>query len=527
MANDLVVHKDRLPQSQKMRRAAQYVRVSTEYQKYSTENQAAVIAAYAQVHGLTITCTYRDEGESGLQIKNRVGLTQLIKDVEAGHADFSHLLVFDVSRWGRFQDIDESAHYEFLCKQAGIRVAYCAEDFDNDGSLISSIVKNIKRVMAAEFSRELSVKVHAGQSTLARLGYKMGGPLGYGLERVAVDENSHPIGILKHGDRKYLTSHHVKVRPGSTDERAVVRWIFKEFVGGKRQATIIRELNRRGIMPKTGHLWTENHMHDLLRNEVYIGNLIWNRSSQKLGGKLVANPAHLWIRSEACVEPIIDRALFAKAKKILDEYRLRISEEEMLARLRKVLMRKGGISATIINKSPTLPCCATYLKHFGSLQNIYQLIGYNQTRYWDDLETHRRWLDENLRHVELLRHRFEQKGNRVSHDPYIQCLRIDDSVNICFGLAKWRKYPGRDVRWTLRKQLRQPAGWIVAIRLGEKNQAILDYLLLSSAIMTSVQLWFSEDNRSAREIERFETIDELVRSLVSRVSGTLRPRLSK
>jgi DNA invertase Pin-like site-specific DNA recombinase len=161
MANALVVHKNRLPQSQKMHRAAQYVRMSTDYQQYSIENQAVVIATYADLHKLTIVRTYRDEGESGLKIENRAGLTELIDDVRSGQTDFGHLLIFDVSRWGRFQDIDESAHYEFICRQAGIKVAYCAEQFDNDGSLLSSIVKNIKRVMAADFSRELSAKVLA------------------------------------------------------------------------------------------------------------------------------------------------------------------------------------------------------------------------------------------------------------------------------------------------------------------------------------------------------------------------------
>jgi len=66
MANDLIVRKSHLPQSQRMDRAAQYVRMSTDYQRYSIENQAAVIAAYAQAHGFTIVRTYRDEGESGL-----------------------------------------------------------------------------------------------------------------------------------------------------------------------------------------------------------------------------------------------------------------------------------------------------------------------------------------------------------------------------------------------------------------------------------------------------------------------------
>src|SRR5713226_4102167 len=109
MANALVVHKDRLPQSQKILRAAQYVRMSTDYQRYSIENQAAVIAAYAQLHKLSIVRTYRDEGESGLALKNRPGLIRLLDDVRSDHADFDHILVYDVSRWGRFQDVDESA----------------------------------------------------------------------------------------------------------------------------------------------------------------------------------------------------------------------------------------------------------------------------------------------------------------------------------------------------------------------------------------------------------------------------------
>src|SRR5690349_7924465 len=105
MANALIVHGDRLPQSQRIIRAAQYVRMSTDRQRYSIENQAAVIAAYAQLHELSIVRTYRDEGESGLKIKNRMGLTELIEDVRSGRADFGHVLVFDVSRWGRFQDV--------------------------------------------------------------------------------------------------------------------------------------------------------------------------------------------------------------------------------------------------------------------------------------------------------------------------------------------------------------------------------------------------------------------------------------
>src|SRR5438128_10760528 len=219
MANSLVVRNGSdLAKRSKALRAAQYVRMSTDFQRYSIQNQAATIAAYALQKQFTIVRTYIDEGRSGLRIKGRAGLIELIDDVQSGRADFAHILVYDVSRWGRFQDVDESAHYEFICRQGGITVAYCAEQFDNDGSLISSIVKNIKRVMAAEYSRELSAKVHAGAVRLARLGFRMGGPVGYGLQRLAVDGESRPKGILGDGEHEFLSADSVKGSPGTESE---------------------------------------------------------------------------------------------------------------------------------------------------------------------------------------------------------------------------------------------------------------------------------------------------------------------
>src|SRR4051794_24052704 len=147
-------------------RAAEYVRMSTEHQKYSTENQADAILQYAARRGLTIVRTYADQGKSGLRLDGRDALKQLIADVQNGAADFTTILVYDVSRWGRFQDADESAYYEYICKRAGISVQYCAEQFDNDGSPVSTIVKGVKRAMAGEYSRELSVKVFTGQCRL-------------------------------------------------------------------------------------------------------------------------------------------------------------------------------------------------------------------------------------------------------------------------------------------------------------------------------------------------------------------------
>src|SRR5207244_3086457 len=157
---------------------ATYVRMSTEHQKYSTENQGEAIQRYAVKCGIEIVNTYADEGKSGLRLDGRDALKRLLDDVQNGRANYEAILVYDISRWGRFQDADESAYYEYICRRAGIAVHYCAEQFENDGSPISTIVKGVKRAMAGEYSRELSTKVFAGQCRLIELGYRQGGPAG-------------------------------------------------------------------------------------------------------------------------------------------------------------------------------------------------------------------------------------------------------------------------------------------------------------------------------------------------------------
>jgi len=145
--------------------AAAYARMSTEHQQYSTSNQMDVIREYAKRRDLRIVREYSDEGKSGPNIQGRDSLAQMIADVQAGEAEYTSILVYDVSRWGRFQDADESAYYEYICRRAGVSVHYCAEQFENDGSPVSTIVKGVKRAMAGEYSRELSGKVFRGRAS--------------------------------------------------------------------------------------------------------------------------------------------------------------------------------------------------------------------------------------------------------------------------------------------------------------------------------------------------------------------------
>src|SRR5580698_6794041 len=227
--------------------AAQYVRMSTEHQQYSLQNQSAAIQKYAEANALVIVQTYSDAAKSGVILRRRPGLRQLLRDVVGGAAGYRVILVYDVSRWGRFQDTYESAHYEFLCKSAGVPVHYCAETFGNDSSFANMMMKALKRTMAGEYSRELSVKVFEGHKRLARLGFKQGGSPGYGFRRFLLSRDGEIKQELGDREHKSIATDRVVLIPGPQEEIQVVREIYRLFVEeGYSVLHIVRELNRRG-----------------------------------------------------------------------------------------------------------------------------------------------------------------------------------------------------------------------------------------------------------------------------------------
>jgi DNA invertase Pin-like site-specific DNA recombinase len=274
-----------------LRRAAQYVRMSTDHQEYSIQGQKEAIAEYALNHDLQIVRTYADEHKSGLTIKRRPALKRLISDVQEGRADFEIIVVFDVSRWGRFQDADESAYYEFICKAAGISVVYCTEPFDNDGSTLATLIKVLKRAMAGEYSRELSVKVARAHKFYAELGFHQGGTPNYGLRRFLVDGHKNPKMPLQNGQEKNLQTDRVILVRGPDHEVQTIQKIFRLFVIERMpQWQIAQHLNNNGICNQRGNPWSKSNIAMMLCNEKYAGTFVYCRSTWPLGGSRTRNP---------------------------------------------------------------------------------------------------------------------------------------------------------------------------------------------------------------------------------------------
>ena len=487
-----------------VRRAAQYVRMSTDMQKYSIESQIAAIAIYAAQRNLNIVRSYADAGRSGLRLDGRDGLKSLINDVKSGAADFKIILVYDVSRWGRFQDSDESAHYEYLCRQAGITVQYCAEEFENDGSLMATIVKNIKRAMAAEFSRELSVKVHAGQSRIVAKGFHVGGRPGYGLRRLLLDENREKKFELLSGQQKSLHTEHTILVPGPPEEVEALHRVYRLFVDERKSLNeIVRILNRQGMPNAFGRTWSSASVRDLLANEKYMGSSVYNRTPRKLGTKSRRNPKSEWVRKAGAFEAIVSPERFARAQHQLKEGATPYADSEMLNFLTALWCQKGHLSVELVEASEVGPSATAYKKHFGSLLNAFRTVGFISARTADR---------ENLLNIrKTVRSEIESlvrdAGGTVEIFSGWSCqLRINGSLNVTIivGRAAPASVARNQNEWRFEhRSLHKPDILIVA-RVDHGSSTVRDYYVLPYLFLPAGTA-LTVSGRNYKRLETFHT----------------------
>ena len=488
--------------------AAEYVRMSTEHQQYSTQNQAQTIREYAERRGIRIVKTYSDDAKSGLIIGGRMALQQMIADVESGVAEFSVILVYDVTRWGRFQDTDESAYYEYRCRKAGMQVAYCAEQFENDGSPTSTIVKSVKRAMAGEYSRELSVKVFAGQCRLIELGYRQGGPAGFGLRRALLNERGEVKTELKRGEHKSLQTDRVVLVPGPDEEVRTVRWIYSQFLKkGLSESEIATELNERGILTDLGRAWTRATVHQILTNEKYIGNNVYNRRSFKLKRKRVANGPEMWIRSDGAFDAIVEPKQFQKAQAIIEARNRRFSDEEMLERLTRLFQRHGYISGLVIDEADGMPSSGAYAHRFGSLLRAYSLVGFTPDRDYRYIEANRVLRQFHGDEIERVIHEITLLGGAVIRNPATDLLTINGEFTASVVVARCRETSSGGLRWKIRFDTGLAPDITIAIRMNRTNTDALDYYLLPQFEMRSKPLGLAEENGLMLDAFRFETLN--------------------
>jgi len=491
-------------------RAVEYVRMSTEHQQYSTENQASKIREYATQRGIEVIRTYTDAGKSGLRIDGREALQQLLRDVESGSNEFQMILVYDVSRWGRFQDADESAYYEYRCRRAGIQVVYCAEQFENDGSPVSTIVKGVKRAMAGEYSRELSAKVFAGQCRLIELGFRQGGPAGYGLRRVLIDQHGCLKTELTRGEHKSLQTDRVILVSGPEEEVNTVNQMYRWFIDDSLvESEIAGRLNELELKTDLGRSWTRATVHEVLTNEKYIGHNVYNRTSFKLKKLRVVNTQEMWVRKENAFDPIVPSEVFYTVRGIMQARARRYTDDELIRRLRNLYQHRGFLSGLVINETEGMPSTAVYSHRFGSLLQAYQTVGFSPDRDYRYLEANR-FL--RLYHPEIVvqvERSIAELGGLVVRDPATDMLTLNDEFSVSLVLARCQEHGAGRYSWKIRFDTSLAPDITVAVRLDRTNRNALDYYLLPRLDFDYGRIRLKESNPIEFEAYHFDSLDYL------------------
>ncbi len=493
-------------------RVAQYLRMSTDHQQYSLHNQSEYIKDYAEKNNMEIAYTYDDAGKSGVSIIGRHSLQQLLSDVEQKKIDIQAVLFYDVSRFGRFQNSDEAAYYSFLFERNGVDLIYCSEPIPTkDFPLESSVILNIKRSSAAYHSRNLSEKVFIGQENLIKLGYHQGGMAGYGLRRLLVDENGIAKEILGFRKRKSIQTDRVILIPGPKNEIKIVNSIYDLFIDDNMPEFIIAErLNEQNIPAENGTLWTRAKIHQILTNEKYIGNNIYNKTSSKLKSRLVKNPKNEWVRCDKAYKPIISKKKYNKAQEIIQLRSVHLTNEELLEKLKQKLESNGKLSGFIIDEDDTGPSSSVYRTRFGGLLRAYTLIGYKPEHDYIYIQ-----INEALRSfysgiIEDFKGEILKSNCYIDEYKYAPMLYINDEFLISVLITKCTHMKSGKLRWKVRFDNSQKADITIVIRMDSQNISPLDFYIIPKIENEYSKMWMTETNNIRLDLYRFDNLDKLL-----------------
>ncbi len=108
----------------KVRAVAYYRHSAQDRQENSIPIQRDQVCEWAEHHGVEIIKEFADAGKSGLDAEGRPEFTAMMNDWVKQKHDFDYVLCLDVSRWGRFPDIDVSGKYSNQCTEHGKQVIY-------------------------------------------------------------------------------------------------------------------------------------------------------------------------------------------------------------------------------------------------------------------------------------------------------------------------------------------------------------------------------------------------------------------
>ena len=298
----------------KTMRVAIYARYSSDLQTdASIEDQVRICKEKAEESNWNVVECYTDRGISGSSVLLRPSVQRLIQDGMEGKYDI--LIAEALDRLSRDQE-DIAAIYKRM-QFAGIKIITLSE------GEINNLHVGLKGTMNAMFLKDLADKTRRGLRGRIEKG-KSGGGKSYGYDVVkSFDANGEPIC----GERKI-----------NREQSAIVVHIFKKYLAGISPKAIAKQLNQDKIPCPSGKEWGASTIYGnrqrgtgILNNELYIGQLVWNRLRYIKNpdtGKRVSrlNDEKEWIRKDVPEMRIIDQYLWDKVKEKQGEIRKQHTE---------------------------------------------------------------------------------------------------------------------------------------------------------------------------------------------------------
>ena len=165
--------------------------------------------------------------------------------------------------------------------------------------LAQFLMASIEAQTDHSFSKTLSELTLRGQSKKAQNGFSAGQAAPYGYDRMLVDEDGVHRTRVKKGEKVAKPNGwHTSFVPGDPNQVAQVRWIFSQYLAGDSPWTIAKSLNKRGVPSPRGGKWNKGTIRDMLKNEIYCGDFVWNKTRQGKFHSLVDGKASERSRNE-------------------------------------------------------------------------------------------------------------------------------------------------------------------------------------------------------------------------------------
>jgi hypothetical protein len=269
---------------------------------------------------------------------------------------------------------------------------------------------------------------------------------------------------------------------------------------------------------------------NMLKNEIYLGNVIYNRRSQKLGEKQVANPRGMWIRCDHTFKPIIPPKLFARAQKVRVELECgrTSSDKELLDDLAALLRKKGHLSMKIMQSARELPHWTVYAKRFGSIMNAYKRVGFKPHCRYNFTEIAAK-IDAAICEVATdIVTALEQRRVHVTFLPVLYLLTLNRGLTVGMAVARSMSngigIKGPSQRWEVRRLRFRRSYLTLVIRMNESNTAIKDYFLMPTANLPATR-----DNRMRISDRffgefRYDAFDAVLKALTDHLNvGRMAP----